>query len=335
MQLIPSRASLNLLGDRLHALPLAIVYVTDRCNSRCVMCDYWRYGQTFLSIDRARVLAAEFDRLDTNWVLLSGGEPLLHQQWAEIARILSGGKRQLWLLTAGLALKKQAQTAADLCHKVTVSLDGATPETYHSIRGVDAFEEVCAGIRAVVERDKQVSIRCTVQRRNYRELPEMIELAHKLGVRQVSFLGIDVLTHVAFARRQAIKDNLALGPDDLPVFQQVVGGLKERFGADFRSGFIAESPEKLLGIGQYFAALNDLADFPVVRCNAPRFSAVFTADGNLQPCFFISPAENQKGLNDPELMALRHDIRTGKRNECQTCVCSMYRGVRSMAFADE
>jgi Fe-coproporphyrin III synthase len=163
----------------------------------------------------------------------------------------------------------------------------------------------------------------------------MIELAHQLGVRQISFLGIDVLTHVAFARRQEIKDNLALGPDDLPIFEQIVQGLTDGFAADFRSGFIAESPEKLLGISQYFAALNNMADFPAVRCNAPRFSAVFTADGNLQPCFFISPTENQQSLNGPELMALRHDIRTGKRTECKTCVCSMYRGVRSMSFANE
>ncbi|HLB46970.1 MAG TPA: hypothetical protein VJL59_08075 [Anaerolineales bacterium] len=61
---MPLSALANLLGDRLHALPLAIVYLTDRCNSRCVMCDYRQFGQTNLSPDRARGLAAEFDRRD-------------------------------------------------------------------------------------------------------------------------------------------------------------------------------------------------------------------------------------------------------------------------------
>src|SRR4026209_2809993 len=283
MNLMPSRATLNLLGDRIHALPLAIVYVTDRCNSRCVMCDYWRFRQTFLSAERAKALAVDFDQLETRWVLLSGGEPLMHPQWAEIAKILSGGRRQLWLLTAGLALKKYAQMVAGLCHTVTVSLDGATPATYYSIRGVDAFDEVCAGIRAVVERGKQVSIRCTVQRRNYQELPQLVELAHDLGVSQISFLAIDTLTHVAFARRQEIKENLALNPDDLPIFESVLSDMTDRFARDFESGFIAESPVKLRRLGQYFAALHNSAEFPPVRCNAPRFSAVFTADGSIQP----------------------------------------------------
>src|SRR5262245_20136596 len=114
MEILQSRALLNVLGDRIHALPLAIVYVTDKCNSRCVMCDYWKSGQTFLDMEHARKLAREFDRLRTRWVLLSGGEPLLHPQWAEIAQVLAGNHRQLWLLTAGLALKKYADTAAEI-----------------------------------------------------------------------------------------------------------------------------------------------------------------------------------------------------------------------------
>lgn len=329
MEFIPTRVFLNFIGDRIYSLPLAIVYVTDRCNSRCVMCDYWQYGQTYMTIERAQALAGEFDQLQTQWVLLSGGEPLLHPQWADIARVLAGGRRQLWLLTAGLALQKYSAAAADLCQKITVSLDAATADTYRSIRGVDAFDQVCAGIRAVVQRNKQVSIRCTVQRRNYQQLPALVELAHDLGVRQISFLAVDVLTHVAFARKQEIINNLSLEKDDLPEFDHVLTDLSERFKKDFESGFIAESPHKLRRLGQYFAALHDLVDFPSVRCNAPRFSAVFTADGKIQPCFFISPSENL-GINDPALLSLRHDIRVGNRNECKTCVCSMYRGIRSI-----
>ncbi len=307
--MLPSRAVLNLVGDRIHALPLGIVYVTDRCNSRCVMCDY-----------------------ETRWVLLSGGEPLLHPGWAEIAEILAGGRRQLWLLTAGLALRREAETVTRLVQNITVSLDGATPETYRDIRGVNAFEEVCAGIRSVVGQGGQVSLRCTVQRRNYREMSAVVELAHELGVKQVSFLAIDVLTHVAFARREDIKNDLALAPADLPLFDRVLDDLDQHFTDDFRSGFIAESPAKLRRLRQYSAALHNLAEFPPVRCNAPRFSAVFTADRNIQPCFFISPSEGHQNLNDPKLIALRGDIRTGGRTECKTCVCSMQRGVGSFVL---
>jgi len=73
-----------------------------------------------------------------------------------------------------------------------------------------------------------------------------------------------------------------------------------------------------------------------VRCNAPRFSAVIGADGHLQPCYFIDGATRLDGqplaqaLNVPAMAALRHDIRAGRRPECKTCVCSMYRSPRQL-----
>src|SRR3972149_17804 len=100
------RLAVNLLSDRLAALPLAIVYVTDRCNSKCVTCDFWRYGQTNLPVERARWLAKEFRKMGTEVVLLTGGEALLHPHWDEVAECFRAEGQRLWLLTAGLSLKK-------------------------------------------------------------------------------------------------------------------------------------------------------------------------------------------------------------------------------------
>lgn len=333
------RLGLNLLTDRVAALPLAIVYVTDRCNSKCVTCDYWKYGQTNFSVERAQRLAPELKNLGVQVVLLSGGEPLLHPRWAEVAAPWRAADLRLWLLTAGLSLQKHAPQVTDLCERVTVSLDGATPGTYQAIRGVDAFDAVCAGIRAVVERNVPVTLRCTMQRGNYRELPALIRLARELGVTQVSFLAVDVSTHIAFARQEDYAQTMALQPDDLPHFAAVLDSLEHDFAPEFASGFIAESSEKLRRLHQYFAALLGEEKFPPVRCNAPRFSAVIGADGHLQPCYFIPGVTNLNGgtlsesLNTPEFIALRRDIREGKRSECERCVCSMYRSPQALMLS--
>ncbi|MEP7357117.1 MAG: radical SAM/SPASM domain-containing protein [Anaerolineales bacterium] len=329
----------NFLGDRLEALPLAIVYVTDRCNSRCITCDYWKHGQTNLPLAAARKLAPELRALGTQVVLLSGGEPLLHPHWAEVAQVFHEAGMRLWLLTAGLSLAKHAERAAELCERVTVSLDGATPETYRAIRGVDGFEAVCAGVRAMVARGVPVTLRCTVQHLNYVELPALVRLGQELGVEQVSFLAVDVSTHVAFARAEDYNQSLALRPDDLAGFAAVLDTLERDYAAEFAAGFIAERPAKLRRLEQYFAALLGQGGFPAVRCNAPRFSAVIGADGHVQPCYFIDggqPPVDQplaQALNAPALVALRRDIRAGRRAECARCVCAMYRGPRSLVLA--
>lgn len=87
-------------------LPLVTLYLTERCNSRCVSCDYWRHGTQDLDLATVERLLPGLAELGTQTVLVSGGEPLLHPQWAVIAERLRRQGLRLWLLTAGLALAK-------------------------------------------------------------------------------------------------------------------------------------------------------------------------------------------------------------------------------------
>src|SRR5712691_367541 len=117
-------------------LPLITLYVTDRCNSRCITCDYWRHGRDDMDLAAVTRLLPSFAQLGTQVVLLSGGEPLLNPDWTAIAQLLRGKGRKVWLLTSGLALAKHACRAATLFDAITVSLDGTDAETYAAIRGL-------------------------------------------------------------------------------------------------------------------------------------------------------------------------------------------------------
>jgi radical SAM protein with 4Fe4S-binding SPASM domain len=326
-------------AQALQRLPLVTLYLTERCNSRCVSCDYWQHGRLDLDLAAVRRLLPEFEQLQTRTVLLSGGEPLLHPEWAQIAALLRSQGLSTWLLTSGLALAKHAQRAAQLFDAITVSLDGSCAPTYAAIRGLDAFDKVCEGIRAAVAAGASVGLRCTVQRRNYRELVSLVQLAHRIGARQISFLAVDVANGQAFGRQQNFVSDLALQTADLPLFEQLLTALECEHADDFRSGFIAESPHKLRRVLQYFAAGCGYGAYPPVRCNAPEFSAVVDARGQVQPCFFIHgppsqrlEAELQSMLNAPAMMQLRDQIRQRQRPECRTCVCSMWRD--PAGFAD-
>ena len=320
------------LPDALTRLPLVTLYLSERCNSRCITCDYWRHGHGDMDLQSVARLLPGLERLRTELVLLSGGEPLLNVQWGAIAELLRAHGLKLWLLTSGLALAKHARRVAELFEIVTVSLDGTRPATYAAIRGLDAFDKVCEGIRAASAAGVRVSVRVTLQRANYRELPEFVGLAQRLGASQVSFLPVDVANPHAFGRQSAAVPDHALQDTDLPVLGDLLCALERDCAAQFSSGFIAESPHKLRRIAQYFAAVRGLAPFPPVRCNAPEFSAVIGAHGEVHPCFFISgppqpPAWGglDERLNAPGLRDLRRTIRAGARPECARCVCSMWR----------
>src|SRR5579872_4263008 len=135
-------------ADPLRRLPLVTLYLSERCNSRCTSCDWWRSGHADVDLETAQRLVPSLLQLQTKVVLLSGGEPLLNPQWASIAELLRANGLRIWLLTSGLSLAKHAGRAAQLFDAITVSLDAVTPEGYAAIRGVDAFTKVCEGIRA-------------------------------------------------------------------------------------------------------------------------------------------------------------------------------------------
>jgi len=282
-------------------LPLVTLYLSERCNSRCVTCDYWRHGVADMSLSSVRRLLPNLARLHTQVVLISGGEPLINAEWPQIAELLRGQGLKLWLLTSGLSLAKHALRASALFDAITVSLDGTDRATYEAIRGVDAFDKVC----------------------------------------EVSFLAVDVANPHAFARQNGFTHDLALQPPDLPLLAGILDELEHEHASEFRSGLIANSPRKLRRIHQYFAAVCGVAPYPAVRCNVFEYSAVIGATGRVSPCFFITGPPGsiwrdslEELLNHATMSTLRASIRAGERPECARCVCSLWRDLDRRGVAD-
>jgi Fe-coproporphyrin III synthase len=325
---LPSQSAY--VEPELRRLPLVTLYLTERCNSRCQSCDYWRHGHLDVDAQRVLELVPRLIELGTRVALISGGEPLVHPRWVDICQLLRASGLRLWLLTSGLSLLKHAPRVAQLFDAVTVSLDGIDAATYAAIRGVDAFEHVCAGIRASVAAGSELGIRVTVQRSNFHQLPGFVHLARALGAHQLSFVAVDVANAHAFSRQPGLAPPLALEPEDLPLLAATLDALERDHAADFRSGLIADSPRKLRRMQQYFAAVCGQTPYPPVRCNVFDYSAVIDAGGRAHPCFFIPgppvpPGNSGPALNSPAMRALRAAIRRGERPECARCVCSLWR----------
>ncbi len=349
---------LNLRGDHLRTLPILVLYLTDGCNSRCVTCDIWRNPRRNMKLELVEQIAGELKPLAVRQVVLSGGEAMQHPQWPEIARRFRAEGTRVSLLTNGLLLRKQIDEVLASVDEVIVSLDGGTAETYEAIRGVDGFDLILEGIRLVRAGRIPVTTRTTVQRANYREIPQIIEAAKSADVTSISFLTVDVSNPFAFGERFQSADfrgdipliatlgteappehgppASALTADDVIELAQILDGVEARFADDFASGRIAESPAKLRRMVNYFGAILSQQAFPHVRCNAPHLSTIIEVDGSLRPCYFLPRMGKVNGtplheaINVPAALELRRAYRAGERAECQSCVCPLYKGGRSL-----
>lgn len=330
------RSLLNLLTDRLAALPLLILYLTDGCNSRCATCDIWRNPRRNMPLRLARALAAAVDEVGVRWVLLSGGEAMQHPEWPTIAELFRQRGVRVLLLTNGLLVRRQAQTLAQVVDELYISLDAATPELYAAIRGVDAYDLVLEGIQRASAAGVPVTTRTTVQRRNYRQMPQIADAALAAGARAVSYLAVDTASQIAFGARPDDLSSDALSAADCDALEAVLNDFEQSHAAQFASGQIAESPAKLRRILLHYFRRD--AEYAPPRCNAPRLSVVVECDGTIRPCYFLpavgrlTPSGEPLGrvINGQAAQALRAAVRQGQRPECERCVCPLYMGARAL-----
>ena len=192
---------LNLTGDRLHTLPMVILYLTDGCNSRCKTCDIWQNPRRNMTMSLVESIVDTTEELGIRYVLLSGGEAMQHPQWDTIAAKFRTKNVHVMLLTNGIFLKKQANRLLNTVDEVIVSLDAATPKLYEEIRGVDAYQLILDGIDAVRALGIPVTTRTTVQRENYHQIPCIIDVALQHDVNTISFLPMDMSNPFAFGER--------------------------------------------------------------------------------------------------------------------------------------
>jgi len=315
-------------------LPIVILMPHSACNCRCVMCDIWKGNHNLkqLTKDDISGLLTALKKFGTQQVLMSGGEALLNPGFFKICEILKQEKIKISLLSTGLTLKKNAPQIVQWVDDVIVSLDG--DETMHNtIRNIpDAFNKLAEGVDAIkqIEPGFKITCRTVIHRQNFRIWPAIIDAAKEIGGDQISFLPADVSSH-AFNREILWDENrqheILPRQTDLPELKSVIDILQVACHNDFATGYIAESPEKINKIYQYYAAFYGLNNLPYKKCNAPWVSTVIEADGTVRPCFFHEAYGNIKNdsleniINGAGAINFRKQLDMDTNETCLKCVC--------------
>ena len=332
--------SFSYLTGRVSKLPILILMPHSRCNCRCVMCDIWKANNNKKEISEETLLKhiSAFRKLKVTWVVLSGGEALMHTNLWRLCSLLKKEGMKISLLSTGLQLKKNANEIINNIDDVIVSLDGSR-EVHNQIRNVPkAFEKLEEGVRELktLKKDFRVTARSVVQRANYHDFPNIVLSANDIGLDQVSFLAADVSSN-AFNREviwgKERVNEVALSPDETNQFSNILEESIAKFGEFFQTGFIAEQPDKLRKIVAYYNAVNGHEDYPKLKCNAPWVSAVIESNGDVLPCYFHKKYGNiyenpfEEILNGKEAIRFRNELNVSKNPTCQKCVCYLnYRG---------
>jgi GTP 3',8-cyclase len=151
---------LDRLGRPLHDLRISVM---DRCNFRCPYCmpkeqfhEHYRFlkSQERLSFDEIVRLSRLFASLGVRKLRLTGGEPLLRTNLADLVGDLTDvpGIDDIALTTNGVLLGQHAvDLHANGLRRVTVSLDSLDKDVFARMSGgFGALDQVLAGIDAAI-----------------------------------------------------------------------------------------------------------------------------------------------------------------------------------------
>jgi len=291
-------ALIDPFGRRIEYLRLSL---TDKCNLRCFYCmpkgfNDFEQPENWLTFDEIERVIKAFTELGVARVRLTGGEPLVRKNIAQLARRLTAlpGLDDLSLSTNATLLHKQANDLQQAgISRINVSLDSLKPEVFKKITGGE-LQPVLDGLMAAKEAGlSPIKINMVAMKGiNDDEFENMVKfcLQHDFTLRFIETMPMGATSDDAtdhYVDLQIVKKQLSESFDLIPGVMP--GGGPARYmqirNTNFRIGFITP-------ISQHFCE----------TCNRVRLSV----DGTLYLCLGqddkveLQPLLRQ-GISDDEL----------------------------------
>ena len=180
--------------------PVVVWNCTRQCNLSCIHCyasaDSQRSPQE-MDTSAGKALIGDLADFGVPVILLSGGEPLLRKDLFELASFAREQGVRVALSTNGtLITDRVAKRISDLGFaEAGISLDGigADNDTFRGKKG--AYQSALSGIRNCIAQGLRVSLRLTMTRFNYQQIPAIFRLIEDEGIDRVCFY------HLAYSGR--------------------------------------------------------------------------------------------------------------------------------------
>ena len=165
-------------------------HITERCNLRCVHCYQEGYNiRPEFSLPQLKKIADQIILALEKWrkrgrIALTGGEPFLKRELFPLMEYLEENEHiwRIGILSNGTLIHEEIVEILKHFQKlyyVQISLDGASQETNDFIRGKGCYEKVMSSLKILREKGINTRLMFTVHKRNYQEVPALIDLAIK------------------------------------------------------------------------------------------------------------------------------------------------------------
>ncbi len=306
-------------GRGLSSPSVAVINLTLRCALRCVYCYSSAGSLKDLSCDIARAFLSEFSQSGGRVVILSGGEPTLYPDVADVVNECAKLGLVPTLSSCGMCSLEVLRRLVEYGVKyVGVSVDTGIPFLESKIRRGSDIEKIVDTIRELRRLGVDVGVRATLTVASLPVLERLLKLCSRLDVyrlciyflvpsgraRELSTLSVDgelavraMLYLFKVVRRHPLIDVLLVTNPSAFLLACL---------------YSSSSKEEFLKLAESYSAR--------CRCNAARGIVSLNVRGELLPCQFSPPEFSCGFILSTDL---RTALKTGKeiveRYRCRAC----------------
>jgi MoaA/NifB/PqqE/SkfB family radical SAM enzyme len=164
-------------------------YVTARCNLACEQCNiiYANADVTEIGLDGVARIADNLEKIGVSIVLLTGGEPFVRKDLAQIVGEFRRRGMHVRIQTNGLARPEALQACLEAgAHDISISLDSLHPGAQDQINGNvrDSWDRAIAtiaNVNRIFPEDAFAALGCVLAPRNLEHVPDVIRFATEIG----------------------------------------------------------------------------------------------------------------------------------------------------------
>lgn len=311
-------------SKKLSSYPRRLVLeLTNACNLNCIMCgrEEGSFIHNFFDIRYLYKIKHIFEYIE-EVTLFGWGEPTIHPKFRNILEFFSLYPVHKYFVTNGTTLERIKKYLFD--YKVdimAVSLDGAVAKTNDMIRKKSNFNQIVSDLRTIVQQRKDkglnypyINFVFTLMKGNLHELPDMVNLAHDIGIEEVKAVYLTAFT-------EKLKDEILWDKaDEIKEVFAETADRGDRLGIKIKLPYI--QGEDIAGNKFHKDCFVGWRDF-FIGC-----------DGYVRPCqstsqrlFNVSKYDNfEKAWNSEELIEFRSIVNDPKKmgDECRRCYQSSH-----------
>ena len=291
--------------------------LTQRCNFNCEMCYVHDCRQKTdpLSAKDWLSLAKQAKDAGTVFLLLTGGEPLLRDDFEEIYTALAKMGFLISINTNGSLIERYSKLFDELPPtRINVSLYGADNSAYKRLCGNEAFDKVLSSVKQMKLQGISMKFNAIFTPENISEYKKIADISKELCIPMMP-------TTYSYPPIRLGKGNDGrFSPEEAADYISLID--EYRFDKDFYQ----EKLKKLL-------LLPKGPEENTVRCRAGRAAFWITADGIMRPCGMMPEPDGRPLEVGFEKAWQQIKSETAKIRLPEECLACKYSGVCSVCAA--